>query len=535
VAIQPYQSFSAYYHRMAVIILAAGFIFRVAIATWLYPGYDEAYYYLYTLHPDWSYFDHPPIVALTTGLGVWLTGQVNQFTIRLGSLLLYTGASLFIYLATLRLYNLNTAINVLAIVSVVPIFNLVFGTLNIPDTPLIFFWALTLWLAVEEFFVYRIYIPSERLIWICGAIGLACISKYHGFILGLGLVIFCLLNRERRKVFISKYFWLGVLLFLLILSPAIAWNHAHEWISFRYQSQRAVPSAGYRIDNVFLTWLVHMLYLFPVFGLPLFWFVGKASWSQIRDFKWLRGDWESTKRLFILCLSVPLIFGFTIISGYQQILPAWPMAGYWSASILLGERVNHVQRFMRSNLIYRWFFGAIVVILLLSSIAISHIHSGTFQTPNKSAIFGLLNLKDDSSVELFDTSQLRRAFTEDPRWSKALKNSDFVFTNRYYLGGQINLALDPIARKPFTCFDEDLRGFAFWSKPQDWVGKNALYISNQKNDGDKEATSRYAPYFRKFIKLGDVAIVRGGEPSLVFNIYEGQQLLRAYPRPYGND
>jgi len=44
-----------------------GLLFRCVIAFWLYP-FDEAYYYLY-LHLDWSYFDHPVLVALTTGFG----------------------------------------------------------------------------------------------------------------------------------------------------------------------------------------------------------------------------------------------------------------------------------------------------------------------------------------------------------------------------------------------------------------------------------------------------------------------------------
>lgn len=66
-------------------LLVGGLLFRSAIAFWLYPTFDEAYYYLYTLHLDWSYFDHPVFVALTTGFGPWLTGVVSQFTIRLGN------------------------------------------------------------------------------------------------------------------------------------------------------------------------------------------------------------------------------------------------------------------------------------------------------------------------------------------------------------------------------------------------------------------------------------------------------------------
>jgi hypothetical protein len=532
VAIQLYQGFSAYYHRAAVIILGLGLLFRLGVSIWLYPGYDEAYYYLYVLHPDWSYFDHPPLVGLTTAFGVLLTGQVNQFTIRLASLLLYTGASAFLYVAALRLFNsLNTAINALAIVSVIPIFNLVFGVLNIPDVPLIFFWAMTLWLAVEEFFRYRVYVPSWRLTLICGTIALAAMGKYHGFILGFGLICFCLLSPSRRKVFLSPWLGWGIMLFLLILSPAIGWNINHDWISFRYQSQRAVPSSGWRVDNAIGTFLVHMLYIFPVFGFPLVLSLVRVTIDRVRNFHPWRIEWEDDKRLFILCLSLPLVLGFTIVSLYQQILPAWPMAGYWMAALLLAEKVSKWQRLSRSINIYRWFFSAVAVILVLSTIAISHINAGTFQPLLKQVVN--LEIKDDSSTELFDIGQLRNAFANNPRWNRALKDVDFVFTNRYYLGGQINMAIDPVGHKPLTCFDADLRGFAFWSKSQDWVGKNALYISNQKSDGDREAKSRYQSYFQRFTKLGDIPIRRGGEVAQVFNVYRGDRLLKPYPRPYG--
>lgn len=69
-------------------ILLIGLLFRSFVAFWLLPGYDEGYYYLYTKHLDWSYFDHPIMVALTTGLGIWLTGITSPFTLRIGTLIL---------------------------------------------------------------------------------------------------------------------------------------------------------------------------------------------------------------------------------------------------------------------------------------------------------------------------------------------------------------------------------------------------------------------------------------------------------------
>jgi len=217
------------------------------ISIWLNPGFDEAYYYLYTLHPDWSYFDHPPLVAFTTGIGVWLTGQVSQFTIRIGTLLLYTGSLIFLYLAALRLYTLQIAINTLAIASAIPIFQIAFGILDTPDTPLLFFWAISLWLAAQEFFDYRVYRPSFRLTLLCFTVGLACLGKYHGFILGFGLIGFCLFSPNYRRVFRSRWFLIGIPVFLLTISPILYWNISHDWVSFRFQSGRAVPNSSYQI------------------------------------------------------------------------------------------------------------------------------------------------------------------------------------------------------------------------------------------------------------------------------------------------
>ena len=487
-----YQRVSAYYHRAAIIILLSGFLMRLFIAIWLNPGFDEAYYYLYTLHPNWSYFDHPPLVAVTTSIGIWLTGQVSHFTIRIGTVLLYTGSLIFLYLATLRLYTLQVAINALAIASAIPVFQLAFGILTTPDTPLLFFWAVSLWLAAQEFFTDRVYRPSYRLTLICLTVGLACLGKYHGFILGLGLAGFCLFSPNFRCA-------------LMVI-------------------------------------LVEMLYLFPTFGFPLLWSVIRATAQQLRNFNWWQGDnisgfyleWDLEKRALLLWLSVPLILGFTLISGYQQILPGWKMPGYWSATILLAERISINRRYLDPRTLYRWFFGSIGIIILLLSIALAHIEAGTFQTPSKSAILGLLPIKGDNSTQLFDIQQLRQGLSNNPKFSQALKTTDFVFTNRYYLGGQIGMAIEPIFHKPITCFDEDLRGFAFWSKPNQWLGKNAIYLGTKTFEVDLDADKRYPSYFQKMTKLGEVPILRGGEVVETFSVYQAQKLLKPYPRPYGN-
>src|SRR5579883_3054616 len=210
-------------HLYLTSLLAVGLVLRGAIALWLPPGFDEGYYYLYMLHPAWSYFDHPLMVALTTGLGVGLTGDVSAFTIRLGALLLHTGSLLLLYLTSARLFSHQAARLTLAIATLIPIFQLGFGTLTLPDSPLIFFWTATLYVSVREFFGERDsgtqtlpltpYRGTYRLAIVGLLVGLACLSKYHGLALGFGLVAFCLTSPRYRVALISPWTLLGLGLF----------------------------------------------------------------------------------------------------------------------------------------------------------------------------------------------------------------------------------------------------------------------------------------------------------------------------------
>jgi hypothetical protein len=231
---------------------------------------------------------------------------------------------------------------------------------------------------------------------------------------------------------------------------------------------------------------------------------------------------------------LPLILGFTLISGYQQILPGWKMPGYWSATMLLAERIAIERRYSSTRIPYRWFFGSVTAVIILLLIALSHITAGTFQTPNKFAILGLLPIRSDTSIELIDIQQLRQGFINNPKFNTALKSADFVFTNRYYSGGQIGMAIEPIFHKPVTCFDPDLRGFAFWSQANQWVGKNAIYLGTKTFKADLDAKNRYPSYFQKLTKLGEIPIRRGGEIVETFSVYQGQKMLKPFPRPYGN-
>lgn len=528
--------------RSVILILVAGLAFRSLVAFWLPPGFDEAYYYLYTLHPDWSYFDHPPLVALSTEFGIWLTGTVSPLTIRLGAVLLFTATLYFLYRATTQLFSRRAGVLTLAIASIAPIFQIGFGILTLPDAPLMVFWSLTLWVAACEFFdrddaPYR---PTYRVAVIGLLVGLACLGKYHGVLLGAGLIGFCLTSPAHRSALRSPWTLLSMALFTIAFSPVLYWNWQHDWVSFLFQGNRGIPGRRYRISQVIETAFIHSAYLFPTIGLPLWWVslstasrAGRStvrSWfkpgshtelSNLRDRQWL-----------VVWLSVPAFLVFILIEGYQQILPTWTMPGFFAATPLLGQQAALWQQ-RHPKLVQRWLWGSAIATFMLLLTALSHITLGTLQKPSHYGIFGgFLAPENDASIELVDVVQLRQNFAKSPELLAALKNADFIFSNRFHMAGHIGMALTPLAPVPVTCFDKkDLRGFAFWSTADQWLGKTGLYLTSNEFQANEDSAAEYVPYFQQFEKLGEVLLQRGGVTVNKFHIYRGTNLIKPYPRP----
>ena len=572
-------------NQVVLFWLIGGLLFRGVIAFWLNPGFDEAYYYVYTQNLDWSYYDHPVLVALVTGFGPWLTGEVSQFTIRLGTLILHTGSLLLLYLTSAKLFSTKAAQLTLAIASICPIFSVAFGILTLPDSPLMFFWSASLYCAALEFFPQPQsqgnrerrqggqggqegqegqggqggfstqhslpsppspdlpisppipYCPSYRLAILGILVGLACLGKYHGFVLGAGLVGFCLTSPRHRCALVSPWAGLGLGLFILTIFPIWFWNMQHDWVSLRFQSERGIPRRSYKLLGVISVFFVNVGYLFPSIGFPLWWVSLRSvpnAIAQVFSKKLPTSEADlSQKQLLLLWVSLPLTLGFTFMGGYQQILPTWPMPGFWSLTLLLGERaVNWQKRSHRS--VQRWLQGSGFFIGTVLLIALLHVTTGTFQKPSQYALLGgFLPPQYDPSTELIDIQQLRHGFAKSPVLKDALQNSSFIFTNGYYLGGQISMALTPLTHTPITCFTLDMRGFAFWSRGDQWLGKDALYITISRFQQKEELTDEFRNYFLHFQEIGTVPIRRGGAVTEMIYVYQAKKLLKPYPRIYG--
>jgi hypothetical protein len=228
-----------------------------AAFTGIYP--DEAYYWVYSRHLQWGYFDHPPMVAAMVKFGE-LFHHGYLFT-RLGTVLFSAGTIVFLFKALPEEIK-EIKIFIIAFLSVV-IFH-VYGFIATPDAALFFFTA-------AYFYAYKLYLQKQSfrtVIFLSLCIVGMLYSKYHGIL----PVFFTFLSNPR--LILKPSAWIIVFLVLLLLSPHIYWQYQHDWPTIKYHLSERVASS-YRISKTTNYIFSQFLVWCPVTALPAFYYILK--------------------------------------------------------------------------------------------------------------------------------------------------------------------------------------------------------------------------------------------------------------------
>jgi hypothetical protein len=178
---------------------------------------DEAYYWVYSRHMDWGYFDHPPMIALLIKIGY------SFFHNELGVRLLIVFVNTLTLWLTARLIAAKDNILFYLIIGAMGAMQ-IGGILAVPDVPLIFFAAVYFW-------AYRNFLNEQtwkNTLLLGIAMVLMFYSKYHGVL----LVFFTVLsNINLLKVF---KFYVACIITTLLFLPHIYWQYTHGFPSLQY-------------------------------------------------------------------------------------------------------------------------------------------------------------------------------------------------------------------------------------------------------------------------------------------------------------
>lgn len=279
---------------------------------------DEAHYALYGLYPDWSYFDHPPLIGWLQALVLMVSD--STLALRVLPVLMFAASGVLMYRVALTLFPQRSPW--LGFVSVALLqsglmFQLI-GMAMLPDTPLLLLGLLLLLV------LHRIVTAGRVQDWLLLGLlmGLSALSKYTAITLVLTVISALAFSGQWRQLRTPGP-WLATLLAAVLLIPILYWNMQHDWISFRYQLQHGTGDMHWQLKQFVRSELAQMLaYGFAVVVLALM--ALPQAWRERQD----------TGVMLCLALGLPVLLLFGWNAGYVMTLPHWAALG-WAALLPL--------------------------------------------------------------------------------------------------------------------------------------------------------------------------------------------------------
>ena len=320
----PDESVCALYRRATLLLILFGTACHLAYSRHLELVGDEAYYWLWSRHPDICYLDKGPMIAWLISAGTALFGQ-TVFGVRFFAVLLASGTGIGMFVLARQLFSARVAFWAVAIATVVPLFAVGASLMTI-DTIYVFFWtwaAVAFWKAKDE----------TRLGWwvLTGAlVGLGMLSKYTATIELISFAAFCLWHPSSRAHLRLTTFWAMVGTALLFLIPAIVWNFQHQWPTSDWLLHRGALDTGVTFHPTFV-----LIFLGEQAGVvsPLL-FLGLM-------FVFLRPSLLRTHQPatgYAVVLFVPLFALYFLLSFHYLGPPDWTAAAYIGGFTLLAAK-----------------------------------------------------------------------------------------------------------------------------------------------------------------------------------------------------
>ncbi len=316
------------YARRAVLgLIAIATLVRLRFTFATELGNDEVYYWAYAAFPDWSHFDHPPMIGWVIQLFTLNLALDSEVFIRLAAVVSAAIATWLMYLIGRRLGGERAGLFAAILHTSTVYGSVLAGVVILPDAPLVVFWLLALWLLLEALAAGTIGPRERRLALFAGlAIGLAILSKYQGVFIAVGAVLYVLLYDRRWLREPALYG--SMALAALIASPILVWNLKNDFISFTYQSGRVAPGLSLRLDYFGTEVAGQVLY-----QNPLTWFlIAVAVFAVARGAQVV----DRTDLRILLLNALPLWIVFTGFSLFRSTLPHWTGPAYLPLIALAG-------------------------------------------------------------------------------------------------------------------------------------------------------------------------------------------------------
>ena len=514
-------------NKALVGILAISVVVRGFLAFWMELGNDEVYYWTYALYPDWSHFDHPPMVGWVIQLFSLNLLFDSEFFLRLASVVFMTADTYIIYRIGKDLMDARTGLYAALLYTASIYAFVITGIFIMPDTPLMLFWLLATWMAIKYLKVNgpeanrRVKGPTgsktvlrqaqhpKFLLFFGLFSGLAMLSKYSGVFLWIGMGLYILIfNRKQLK---NPYLYLSLLISAICCIPVLYWNLKYDFISFSFHGERV---GGNSINfGTFGTELAgEFLYNNPVN-------VVLAVIAIIAAFKKKTGMGKSSQRL-ILCIALPMIMVFWLFSLMRPTLPHWNAPAY--VTLILLTAVWLKNKNTESDRLPHSITAALAMLLLTLVIGVTEIKTGfiPLDKHNEPEQLG----RDDFTLDMYGWRQLGEKFAvfrEEKIVEGIMDAEDGIVANQwfplanldYYVARPLGVRVMglgwPEQLHKYLWINDEKGGFH--------LGENYWFLTDSHYFKDPKET--YQWFFKEIELVGVIPIERNGKTVKNFFVY----------------
>lgn len=411
-----------HYSKKVLWLILISTAIKLIAASLLELGNDEVYYWTYALQPDWNHFDHPPMVGWLIRMTTFNLHWVSEISLRLGSVLCAALSTWFIFKTGKLLANEKAGWYAALIYNCSVYTGIIAGLFILPDSPQMPFWTASLYIMAHLFIRNDDKKLSSWLI-LGLMIGLATLCKIHGLFLWAGFGLFILLTRAAW--FMNWRFYMGVAVTILCVLPVVYWNMLNDFISYRYHAERVTHTslqwgmlaretggeAAYQNPVIFLLVVISLIAVLR----------GRIRFNRKKASVWL------------LCMSLPMIFIFWAISLTNATLPHWSGPAYiplyFLAALYLEQKtISTIPRFIKVA-------AGVLILAMIAGIGLTRFSPVNFGSRDKKNYGEYCPTLDLSGWQDFSRS-FAKLVQQDVATGRMKANSPII-TDKWFPGGHL--------------------------------------------------------------------------------------------------
>jgi len=438
-------------HSWGYMLLTNLFIATIKILFVVYGGLnlfsEEAQYWLWSRHLDWSYYSKPPLVAYVNWLSTHLFFGNTELGIRINAIAAGFVVVIYIYKLTHLLFrNEGMALTASLLIHAVPLFaltTLFFTT----DSLLLLFWT------IATFYFWKVLETNAMRYWVLLGIicGLGFLSKYTMvFFLPVSLLFILI---KRRDILYQKGYYFAVMIAALFCLPEVIWNFQNDFVSFKhllgYTDIRQEDSGFNLLEMLQYSseYLGGQLLIVSVFFVPILINV-------------IRKSLKKPAEPALLYLSIPVVFtfvSFLLLSFFEKVEVNWPIFAYISVPVLIAYHAWHTKIKKKLTFLSAASFTPILLLFALPLV-------------NASTINKVLPPSKSPFKRLYGWDALGQKVSELKL--KVPNNQYFIFTPSYHIASELSFYTDGNPATYCINLGRRMNQFDIWQGPEQFEGRN---------------------------------------------------------------